>query len=118
MYVNAKEWLLECEELKKTVDYCNMVINNKWLEETEKIVSNAESEKNNAIKNLNNKFKIVDGLDCKEEKTILMLRYFDGLSWENIQNWFYDNNYPLSERQIFYIHKSGLKKVQDKINKT
>ncbi len=63
---------------------------------------------------------ILTGIENPRERTLLRLRYLDGMSWRDIENFFADTGCPLCERQLFRIHTAALssaEKVRLKLEK-
>ncbi len=64
--------------------------------------------------------RILTGIENPRERTLLRLRYLDGLSWRDIEEFFADTGSPLCERQLFRIHTAALssaEKVRLKLEK-
>ena len=64
--------------------------------------------------------RILAEMESPRERTLLRLRYLDGLSWRDIEDFFADTGSPLCERQLFRIHTAALssaEKVRLKLEK-
>ncbi len=64
--------------------------------------------------------RILMGIENPRERTLLRLRYLDGMSWRDIEAFFADTGCPLCERQLFRIHTAALgsaEKVRLKLEK-
>ena len=64
--------------------------------------------------------RILAEMESPRERTLLRLRYLDGMSWRDIEDFFADTGSPLCERQLFRIHTAALssaEKVRLKLEK-
>lgn len=83
-------------------------VTDKWTEAIEDLAEVQKEmavEAENLTKALETTYSAIKGLDNKDQRTVLGLRYVSGMKWKDIVNrlkGFY------SERQIYRIHEDGL----------
>ena len=104
------DYLDEKNQLRDPLDAPSLGAEGEILLELAHISARRELEARNLAETL------IERLEDERSRTILRLRYMDGLSWELIRVFFEDIDQPICQRHIFRIHAKAMDDINAMLN--